>query len=358
MHRRSNGRHKSGFAQQDLIGLLVMLGILGLLILIILPAFHMGGHNHKPMKDAYQIRDLHRAMIAWSQQNGDRYPLPSQLDRDDATVRVDGEATLKDSTGAIYSILVFNELVKPDDFYSPAESSGVLRSYHEYQHSEPTAALDPAKARWDPSFRGTPFDPLPDGGEAAEEVAHTSYAHLALAGAGRMKNWGFTADSAMPILGNRGPEETGATWIRARAPGDWDYERLVIESTTLAAGPTGTESITLLIHGTKTAWEGNIAYNDNHVVMEESTHPGAVQYIVIQPSPYGASGIETRRIGDGLFLDEGDPGILSGEALEDTRDANCYLGLFRRGPTVTERVEHEQAVKFIKQARWFDGMTE
>ena len=125
----------------------------------------------------------------------------------------------------------------------------------------------------------------------------------------------------------------------------------MITQSALADGPTGTESLTILIHGSENAWEGNIAYNDNHVNFETTTYPDGMVYTV-------GEGEETQVFGDGFFLDEADAGILSGAAVEDTRDSNCYLGLFRRGPTQAERLQHAQAVKFIKQARWVDGMTE
>jgi hypothetical protein len=348
---------RRGFTLNELATVLVLALVVAVLLALMLPLF---AHGHKgsvkPLKDAQQLRDIHRAMIVWTQQNGDRYPLPSALDRDDATVRVDGDATLKDSTGAVYSILIFNQLVEAEKFFSPAEPNGQLDVHYSYQRDDPESAVMPSEARWDPSFRGTPLDPAPGGGEADQPIGHTSYAHLALAGDGRMKHWTFTAGSATPILGTRGPQQTGGTWLPAREAGSWDRSLNLLASTQLAEGPTGTESLCLLMFSEKTAWSGNIVYNDNHVVQEKSTHPDAVRYVAIHPGGYSKSGITVSRFGDGLFLDEGDPGVLDGVAAEDVRDANCYLGLFRRGPSEPERTQHGEASAYIRDARWYDGM--
>jgi prepilin-type N-terminal cleavage/methylation domain-containing protein len=346
MQHESARRRGGGFTLRELLAVIILVAVL---VAWALPVLHRARNGATQIRDAAYVREVHKSMVMWAQTNDDLFPLPSLLDQDDSTVSVDGDASLKDSTGAIYSVLIFNQLVSRETLVSPATpETDRIRVHKKYDGSKPALANHPANARWDPSFRGTPFDDTPGLSKRQRRISHTSYAHLAVAGLGRSSEWKNSLSSNFAVIGNRGPEETG---------GAWDPETGLIASTTLADGPTGARSLTLLIHGSKTGWEGNIAYNDNHVVMEESSHPEAVQYIVIQPSTYGASGIEVRRFGDGLFLDEGDSSNLSGGALEDTRDGNCYLGLFRRGPTKAERQEHEQAVKFIKQARWFDGMT-
>ena len=58
-------------------------------------------------------------------------------------------------------------------------------------------------------------------------------------------------------MGNRGPVYTGD------AVNGW----------TLEDGPGGNESQTLLIHGSRVKWEGNIGYNDNHVNFETRPDP-------------------------------------------------------------------------------------
>ena len=327
-----------------LLEVILILVLVGVLAAIFLPALHRARHGTDGLQDAARVRKVHKSLVMWAQHDNDSYPLPHTLDLDDATVSVSGDATLKNSTGAIYSTLIFNGLLTTEIVVTPhpIEKSRGIGVHEAYDHSKPALANDPANARWDPSFRGTPFDATPGLSKRQRKISHASYAHLALAGEGRGSEWKNSLSSNFAAVGNRGPEETA---------GAWDSETGEITSTVLADGPTGTKSLTLLIHGSKNAWEGNIAYNDNHVNFETNTYPDGMLYTV-------GEGEQTQAFGDGLFLDEGDPGVLSGGALEDTRDSNCYLGLFRRGPTEAERVEHAQAVKFIKQARWFDGMTE
>jgi prepilin-type N-terminal cleavage/methylation domain-containing protein len=332
---------ETGFTLRELIVVLVLVGVLAA---IFWPALLRARRGACQIKDAAQVREIHKSFVLWAQTNDDLFPLPSLFDRDDATVLVTGDQTLKDSTGAVYSMLIFNDLLEPEFLISPdwREARRRIRIHRDYAHEAPALANDPENARWDPSFRGTPLDDTPGLSKRQRKISHASFAHLALAGSGRLEEWSNSLSSNYAAVGSRGPEETGGTW---------DPETGDLTATTLADGPTGTKSITLLIHGAESVWEGNIAYNDNHVNFETSTYPDGMLYTVGECD-------ETQAFGDGLFLDEADPSVLSSGAMEDTRDSNCYLGLFRRGPTEAERVEHAQAVKFIKQARWFDGMTE
>jgi hypothetical protein len=333
---------RRGFTLKELLVTMAVCFVCFMLFLgILLPALGRARHGADQIRDAAQLHEIHKSMVTWSQQNADWYPMPSKIDQDDATVTVQGDPTLKDATGAVYSILLFNGLIRDTDcFYSPAECGRAVRRHEGYSLEAPPLANNPANARWDPSFRGTPFDDTPGLSAKEARFSHTSYAHLALAGLGRRSEWKNSQSSNYAALGNRGPEELS---------GNWDPATGRVTATTLADGVTGTKSITLLIHGERETWEGNIAYNDNHVDYEMSTHPEGMLYTVVKDE-------QQLVFGDGLFLDEADSAVLSGGAMEDTRDANCYLGLFRRGPTHEEYRYHEQAVKFIKQARWFDGM--
>lgn len=71
-----------------------------------------------------------------------------------------------------------------------------------------------------------------------------------------------------------------------------------------------TDSTTLLIHGSRTRWEGNVGYNDNHVSFETSLTPGngALAY-------RDGAGVEWY---DVLFYDEPD----------DPTHTNAYLGIW------------------------------
>jgi hypothetical protein len=297
---------------------------------IFLPALHRARVGAFQIKDAAQVRETHKALVLWAQPNNDGYPVPSLLDRDDATVVVEGDASTKNSSGAIFSVLVFNGLAEPELLLSPDEVNTLIRVDADYVKVNPPSAANPSGARWDPAFRAVPR-------RVARWTWHTgnlSYAHLAPAGVGRASEWKNSLSSAYAVVGNRGPEVRDATW----------NEDFSIAEIRLVPGPTGTKSLTMLIHGSKNTWEGNIAYNDNHVSFETSMAPDGVLYRVI-------TGGQTTDVGDCLFLDEADPA--SGTPLPDTRDHNIFLGLFERGPTQAEL--DGRVSGYLKAAAWYDG---
>lgn len=98
-----------------------------------------------------------------------------------------------------------------------------------------------------------------------------------------------TSSITEAIVGNRGPE---------------------IASVATDYTPTHKKksSNTLLIHGGRKSWEGNIGYNDGHVEFDTSPKPtGSVRYT-------SASGERW----DSLFFDEPD----------DVNQSNMFLGIF------------------------------
>lgn len=330
---------KRGFT---LIELLVVIAIIALLIGILLPALGRARQNAKQIKCAAQVREAHKGMVMWAQQNNDWYPLASKIGRDGNTIPNDGDATEMDGTATVYSIMIYNSLVTPDVLYSPAEASGLIAADHDYQYTEPDMAEDEDRARWDPAFNGTPEDDdtLHGGGSHPDydpNTGNASYAHLALAGLGRRSEWKNSLSSNYAAIGNRGPEHEGATW---------DDETRLITEIEYASGATGDESITLLIHGSKNAWEGNIAYNDNHVNFETSSAPEGMLYTVV-------SGGSQLTYADCFFLDEA--ADYDGGAEEDKRDANCFLGMFTKGPDSEEYRDHNACPDFIEEASWYDG---
>jgi hypothetical protein len=105
------------------------------------------------------------------------------------------------------------------------------------------------------------------------------------------KTWKNTFDASQAVVGNRGPEIKGFD-VR-------DGKRVYTMPK---------KSNTFLIHGGRNTWEGNIAYNDNHVSFETSVAPELTTY-------KDAAGAEQR---DCLFLDEDD----------DPSKINNFLGIF------------------------------
>ncbi len=262
------------------------------------------------MKDSTQVRGTVQALIVWASNNREQYPLPSQLDALNKTVSEEGAA--KDTTANILSVLIQNGNISPEICISPAEANTTqIQRKDDYEYSTPSASVVPADALWDPSFRGTPDDPMRavPGKPAALALGHQSYAHLIPTG-DRLELWKDTYGESEAVFGNRGPTYAANDVAIAPAGGRWK----------LLDGPLGTTSNTLLIHGGRSTWEGNIGYNDNHVNFETSPTPTGVVYERTEAekkSKHGAA--------DNLFVKEPDEFGGDARAWECGKGLNAYL---------------------------------
>ncbi|MDX2115221.1 MAG: DUF4339 domain-containing protein [Planctomycetota bacterium] len=267
--------------------------ILALLAAILLPALGKARSSARQIKDSTHIRGIHQGMVLWAQNNNDIYPLPSRIDRANATL-APGEP--KDLPRHITSILIYNGFFSPELCVSPAESNPAFAIYPNYSYSTPptAAAADKRLALWDPAFRALPMEYKSDSSADPGQGAF-SYAYMPPVGR-RLAKWSNTFRATEAALGNRGPAYnavgSGATlsWI------------LVPDQGPSADGSTevGINSNTLLIHGGRSTWEGNICYNDNRVVFE--TDPAPIQ------ARFSFSGlpVDLRTQPDNLFVDEND----------------------------------------------------
>jgi len=248
-----------------LIELLFLLLILGLFGGVLLPSWGRARALERSIKDGAYIRGIHQSLIMFSQKNNDLYPLPSVLDKNNATVDVGSETGLKDNPKNVVSLLIYNGFFEPRLTVSAAESNADIVVDSDYSYSEPKSAKDPKKALWDPSYKGPPG---PAGqGARDEEKGNLSYAMSVFIGA-RRKAWSYTFIASEAMIGNRGPwyELVGDAWrLSEGKPAD----ALAYEGTVFSA----TASHTLLIHGKRTAWEGNVVFNDNHVEYQGQPDP-------------------------------------------------------------------------------------
>ncbi len=267
-----------------LIELLVVIAIIALLVGILLPALGKARASARQIKDAANIRGIQQAMVIFANNNQDNYPKPTVLDAGNTTVNA---TTPKELTGHILSVLIFNGSISPELCYNPAETNGSVQVKTDYQYDSPTTAQSSAQALWDPSFRGTPNDPdSPKSSTAAGSggmPGNQSYAHIPVTG-DRAKQWQNTFSATEPVFGDRGPEYVEPSYPNTSG------------RYTLVMGVTGDGSNTLAIHGGRSTWEGNIAYNDNHVNFETKPNPDGITYTAESGTPRSQT--------DNLFLDE------------------------------------------------------
>lgn len=268
---------------------IVVVGFVSIVVLIQLLTPQRCGSRQ--LKDSTQVRGVVQAMSIWACNNNDNFPRPSLFDLNNTTVPELGAA--KDTTANLFSILINNGSISPELLISPAEANGQITQYENYEFNTPHAAVDPSKALWDPAF-SVDF--------TNGHIGHASYAHAYpwRAGGGKGK-WGGVANGSATdaILGNRGPQVSSVSYDKSGA-----------------AEPVfklGRESVTNLIHGGRSTWEGNIAFADGHVDFLTSTISG--RYPLLDAR---ASGTTTVTREDVLFYDE--PDAAEGK--------NNFLGIF------------------------------
>ena len=316
-------RKNRGFT---LIELLVVIAIIALLIGILLPALGKARQAARQLKDGSQLRGMHQSMVQWATQNSDSYPLPSEIDRDGLTIGANGDASAitnpaqlfqLDATKNIFSLMIFNGNIPPELCVSPAEQ-GPISVYEEYQFDEPEEAIQQDQALWDPAFRAVPTDSS-KGNFAEGDDGGFSYAHTPPFGARKTTYWRDTFESGAVVLGNRGPswELNGGA-----ADGDW----VLVDDGNSGVSqnydePVGQSSNTLLIHGSRVSWEGNMAYNDNRVEFETRPDPEELTWVF-----RGLNPSDRRSQPDNVFVNEDDllrdevNGTQNGEVLSRTNN--------------------------------------
>jgi prepilin-type N-terminal cleavage/methylation domain-containing protein len=247
-----------------LIELLVVIAIIALLIGILIPAVAGVRSRARSVKDQTQLRAIAQGLSVWAGNHDSEYPLPSEVDKADATISV-GTDYQKDNTGNILSLMLFQGIVLPEQLVSPAEVNPAIEVDAGFEFETPSGAADPSRAVFDPGFAGVPFEQgsgMGAGGRrgGANAKGGTSYAHVLPFGP-RQGAWGPMDAAAEPVFSSRGPEYQGVV-------GSWQ----------LRPGPTGEASNTLRIFGAGGRWRGNVAFNDGRVMHATRPDPDQIRF--------------------------------------------------------------------------------
>ena len=249
-------KKQNGFT---LIELLVVMAIIALLLGLLLPALAKARATARQVKCGTQVQQIHKAWVTKGTDSPrGTFPLPGEVNRIGALPGRGNEDEAKNSHANLYSLCVAQQFISPQILVSPSESSGNVGVCSNYDYNKYKPAAD---IYWDGDASNDSSNTGVDGNLKADltTLSSTSYAAMPLL----MKNstskiacrrdlqWkvGATSGSRFPIIGNRG--------VKNGATSTDDY----------------TNSKTLEIHGAKNEWDGNVCYNDDHVVFTRTFTP-------------------------------------------------------------------------------------
>lgn len=289
-----------------IIELILIVLILIVIVGVLMPISGRRSHrNYRQIRDSVQIRSIHQGMVAWAGQNQDTYPIPSSVDLSDTIPGTETQSAEgaerrsgKDLPRFVLALLIYSGSFGPEILVSSAETNTLIRAREDLAYSNPQAvvAAKRAKAILDPSFACYPDEQGGDpviGGAGVPATGGCSYAFSAFYGA-RREAWASTFDASEVVIGNRGP------WYKLDSNGSWDLD--ATDKRGKYATPA-TSSNTLLIHGSRTAWEGNVARNDNSVMFE--TRPDPDNIAIKYSAALSKAGIPKY---DNLFANENESG--------------------------------------------------
>ncbi len=277
-------KNKNGFT---LIELLVVMAIIALLLGLLLPALTKARNTARQVKDATQIKQIHTGWVTkGSETPRGIFPLPGEINRIGVLPGRGDEDDQKNSHANLYAACCAQNFLTPQIMVSPSEVSGQVTIA-----TVDSNAHNPAADKyWDGDLENKTSNAGGVGNLKCELKAQgkgcaTSYAAMPLLNRNndskiscrRDLQWrvGAPNGSRFPILGNRGIKDGDM-----KATGDFAYAN----------------SKTLQIHGSINQWDGNMCFNDNHIVYGTSFWPDGMSCV-----PGGDEDTKTCAVGTNLM---------------------------------------------------------
>ena len=267
-------RRTRGFT---LIELLVVIAIIALLVGLLLPALAKAQRNARSMKDGAQMKQIHQSMLTFANANRGKLPIPGLIDRKPANFFTGGtggpiempgvgpEDPARNRTDNLYAAMIAQEYIGTDILIGPTEINPIVVEDIDFDYAMYAPGNDDY---WDKDFEVNIWAKPGQG-----FFCNASYGHEAICGDRKTLKWRDNQDSAYPIMATRGVKQ-GAL------PGVTDHDR----------------SPTLLLHGPKRQWVGNVVFADNHLDQVQNFFPALTTYEAID----GQGG----PVKDNIFADE------------------------------------------------------
>ena len=269
-----------------MIELLVVLVIIVIGMAIMLPQLsNVAGNKPSSVKsrtkDMTNLYSIQQAVSTLSGGVIDEIPMPSEIDRNNATVpatrfaKRNGVDPGKDTSDNFFSMLIFERVVDPRQLVAPSEPNLDINVDEDYQYAGPPTAVDPNNARWDPAFSAD---------FTSSEGGNLSYAMQCPQNKDRNGH-----PSSQPMFSHRGPEIIDPPIYSGNSV-QWD--------------PADPSSLTL--DPDTGEWSGGVVYKDGHAETVSDIYPGHYVNDASQTVP------------DLLFYDEPD----------DPDGTNAFLSIF------------------------------
>jgi prepilin-type N-terminal cleavage/methylation domain-containing protein len=291
-----------------LIELLVVIAIIAILLAILVPALGVARNFARKGKDSTHLRAIVQGMSSWAGSHAGAFPRPSAVDLANKTIDPGNDAPLvKDNTGNILSLLIYNDLFTTEQARSPVENNEKIVADGAYERGSAQRAEAPDLALWDPGFAGFPgeknsFTGVGPRGRRDETVGNNSYA-TAMPFGERSEAWANDFSARTVLAGNRGPVYTGV-------PGQWTLHLTL-----------GINSNTLRFYGRPDQWDGHLAFADGRVQYFDRPDPAEL------PLAF-KSGSDSISFADNVFYNENDndhTNPATGDQDRPGRWTNAYL---------------------------------
>lgn len=272
-------RKRKGFT---LIELLVVMAIIALLLGLLLPALAKARATARQVKSATQLNQIHKGFLIMSTNDNDYFPTPGRINRCGTTPGKGPEDNSVNSSANLYGACISGEYFTPQLLVDPSEASGnvAIASTYDIERYSP-----PGDVYWDDSdFSRFKCD--------LQGICNTSYATMLLNGNRKSRQWKKSLDSKFAVLSNRGVEDSS-----------YDEQEYL-------------SSKTLLIHGSRKEWIGNVCYNDNHIELTRTFAPDALAQIssngIVVEDTLFAEDVDLDGEGGDVFLVMSDTGSATG----------------------------------------------